>query len=201
MSNAAQKLRERKQQRARDRAATAATPAAPPSLSLEEAAARIARLERERERMTVQTKQLLEAERAKAKKAEAQAAKIEAERAKERLRASVLKSATALGAVDPEDVADLVLARHRFVASPEGKIVREDDATADLDTTLKTMLDGKPHLVRSTVASGTGAAPVARTAGPTSAPTKSFREDPNAALAAFAAGLAAPSTAKSGQQH
>lgn len=179
-------------------AAPSPNPASPSTATTDPARARLAR---ELDRLRTQSKQLLEAERRKVKAAEQRAAQIEQERAAERLRASVLKSASAAGAIDPEDVTDLVLARYRLTTGPEGKIVREDDAAADLDTTIKTLLESKPHLARSTVASGTGSAPQARTSGPTAAPTKSFRESPNEALRAFALGAAAPAPAKSGPQH
>lgn len=200
MSKLSQKIAEKRASRAADRK-PAPAPAAPAQQSPEELAAQVARFRRQLELAQQQSKQLLEAERARVKKAEQRAAQIEAERAAERLRASVLKSASAAGAVDPEDVTDLVLARYRLTTGPEGKIVREDDAAADLDTTVKALLESKPHLARSTVASGTGTAPQARTSGPTAAPTKSFRESPNEALRAFALGAAAPATAKSGPQH
>lgn len=200
MSKLAQKIAEKRANRAADRK-PAPQPAAPAQQSPEELAAQVARFRRQLELAQQQSKQLLEAERARVKKAEQRAAQIEQERAAERLRASVLKSASAAGAIDPEDVTDLVLARYRLTTGPEGKIVREDDAAADLDTTIKTLLESKPHLARSTVASGTGSAPQARTSGPTAAPTKSFRESPNEALRAFALGAAAPAPAKSGPQH
>lgn len=200
MSKLSQKIAEKRANRAADRK-PAPQPAAPAQQSPEELAAQVARFRRQLELAQQQSKQLLEAERARVKKAEQRAAQIEQERAAERLRASVLKSASAAGAIDPEDVTDLVLARYRLTTGPEGKIVREDDAAADLDTTIKTLLESKPHLARSTVASGTGSAPQARTSGPTAAPTKSFRESPNEALRAFALGAAAPAPAKSGPQH
>jgi len=181
VSKASDKLREKRREAARDRAATNPSPA-PGNLTLEEAAAKAARLERELERQRNQTKQLLESERVKAKKAEQRAAQVEADRARERLRAQVVKSAQTLGAMDPEETADLLLLRHKFAPSPDGKLVREDDATVDLDGTIKTYLEARPWAARSTVASGTGTTPTAKTTGPTAAPRKSFREDPNAAL-------------------
>lgn len=184
MSKAADKLREKRREAARDRAATNPSPA-PGNLTLEEAAAKAARLERELERQRNQTKQLLESERVKAKKAEQRAAQVEADRARERLRAQVVKSAQTLGAMDPEETADLLLLRHKFAPSPDGKLVREDDATVDLDGTIKTYLEARPWAARSTVSSGAGTPPVAKTSGPAATPQKSFRENPTAALRDF----------------
>lgn len=184
MSKASAKLREKRRQSARDREAMAPRPA-PGNLTLEEAAAQLAKLQRENERARNQTRQLLEAERAKAKRAEQRAAQVEADRAKERLRSQVVKSAQTLGAMDPDETADLILLRHKFAPSPDGKLVREDDATIDLDGTIKTYLEARPWAARSTVASGTGTTPTAKTTGPAGAPRKSFREDPNAALREF----------------
>lgn len=184
MSKAADKLREKRREAARDRAATNPSPA-PGNLTLEEAAAKAARLERELERSRNQTKQLLEAERAKSKKAELRATQVEAERSRERLRAQVVKSAEALGAMAPDQVADLMLLRHKFATSPDGKLVREDDATVDLDGTIKSYLDANQWAARSTVASGAGTPPVAKTSGPAATPQKSFRENPTAALRDF----------------
>lgn len=185
MSKVTEKLREKKAEKAREKQ-NAAPP--PSNLTLEEAAAKLARMQRELERKDLQTRQLIDAERAKAKKAEARVAQIEEDRKREVLRATVAKSASLLGAIDPDDVTDLVLARHRFTTSPEGKYVREDDATADVDATIKSILDAKPHLVRGTVASGTGAKPAQRTEAPTAKPQVSFRQDPNAALRQFVEG-------------
>lgn len=184
MSKAADKLREKRREAARDRAATNPSPA-PGNLTLEEAAAKAVRLERELERQRNQTKQLLESERVKAKKAEQRAAQVEADRARERLRAQVVKSAQTLGAMDPEETADLLLLRHKFAPSPDGKLVREDDATVDLDGTIKTYLEARPWAARSTVSSGAGTPPVAKTSGPAATPQKSFRENPTAALRDF----------------
>lgn len=183
MSRVADKLKEKRAEKARDKQAP---PPPPSNLTLEEAAAKLARMQRDLERKDIQTRQLLEAERAKAKKAEARAAQIEQDRKRELLRSTVAKAASTYGAIDPEDVTDILLARHKFTTSPEGKYVREDDATADVDTTVKSFLEAKTSYVKSTVASGTGASPQQRTEAPTAKPQTSFRADPNAALRQYA---------------
>lgn len=110
------------------------------------------------------------------------------------MRASLVSAAKAAGAVDEEDAADLVLARHRFVASEDGKVIREDDPALDGAATVKAFLESKPHLVRSTVSPGAGAHrfPQPPAAG---TPPPSFAQDPTGAMRAYVNGLAQPTGA------
>lgn len=110
------------------------------------------------------------------------------------MRQSLVSAAKAAGAVDEEDVADLVLARHRFVASDDGKVLREDDPALDGAATTKAFLDSRPHLVRSQVSPGAGANrfPTTPVAG---APAPSLANDPTGAMRAYVNAIAQPTGA------
>lgn len=88
----------------------------------------------------------------------AAAAAVAVERDRERTRAAVVKAASAANAIDPEDLADLLSSRLRYV---DGKAQHAEDAR-DVGAVVAEYLAGKPHHVRAQVAAGTGA--TARTA-------------------------------------
>lgn len=145
--------------------APAAIPTAPPIATDEDLRVLAEKLSRQLAQERQQNAAALAAERDRAQKALERAKALEEAQTRATLRSSILKAATAAGAVDPEDVADLAMARHRFALTSEGKVVREDNAALDADATIKSLLETKPHLVRSTVAPGGGTPARAAVAG------------------------------------
>lgn len=95
------------------------------------------------------------------------AAAAAAERDAERVRTTLLRAATAAGAVEPDDVADLV---QRRVVLRDGKVVAADDPEKSADAVVAEFLAGKPAYVRAQVATGSGAPPRAAAAPPPPAP-------------------------------
>lgn len=123
-------------------------------------------------------------ERSRAEKLQAQLDAMHAESKRAKIREGVKSAAKAAGALDEDDAADLILARHRLTLTDDGKVIREDDPAADVTATVKGFLENKPHLVRSTVSPGSGA-PTFTKPAPSGGPAPSFREDPTRAMRAF----------------
>ena len=123
------------------------------------------------------------AERSRAEKLQAQLDALNAEQKRSKIREGVKAAAKAAGALDEDDAADLILARHRLGLADDGKVIREDDPAADVTATVKGFLESKPHLVRSTVSPGSGASTYTK-AAPTGGAAPSFQQDPTGALRA-----------------
>lgn len=136
----------------------AAPAAAPPATS--EADERWKRKLAESDAQTAKLRAELEAEKRRA-------AAAAAERDAERVRTTLLRAATAAGAIEPEDVADLV---QRRVTLRDGKVVAADDPDKSADAVVAEFLAGKPAYVRAQVATGSGAPPRAAPAPTPPAP-------------------------------
>lgn len=136
--------------------APAAIPTAPPIATDEDLRVHAEKLARQLAQERQQNAAALAAERDRAQKAIDRAKALEDAQTKATLRSSILKAATEAGAVYPEDVADLAMVRHKFALTADGKVVREDNAAIDAAATIKSLLENKPGMVRSTVAPGGG---------------------------------------------
>jgi regulator of replication initiation timing len=78
------------------------------------------------------------------------------ERDQERVRNALLAHAQKHNAVDPEEIADLLVRRVRIDG---GKVVSADEPDKDAATVVKSYLDARPHHVRGQQSAGSGAPP------------------------------------------
>lgn len=120
----------------------------------------------------------------------AEQSRVTAER--EQVRSRVIQAAHKSGAIDPEEVADLLTGRLRLEGN---RVVSAETPEQDHEAVVKSYLAGKPHHVRAPVAQGSGAPPYPGSA-PTPPPPQQFdlstREGATGALRAGLLGSIKP---------
>lgn len=183
MSKFAQKVREKRDAERASRKAAEPTSAVAKPTDPEEYLRQLEAARRKIEETQRAAQQQFAAERSRSEKLQAQLDAMHAESKRAKIREGVKSAAKAAGALDEDDAADLILARHRLTLTDEGKVIREDDPAADVTATVKGFLESKPHLVRSTVSPGSGASTYTK-AAPTGGAAPSFQQDPTGALRA-----------------
>lgn len=144
-------------------AAPAQRPAAPSTQAAglsPEVEAYIAQLEAERD----ETRGKLETERAKSSTRDREVEKLRgkldetvAAGRRERMRAVAMQWAARHGAHDPEELADLTIAR--LSVTEKGDVMDAADPTKSGEETIKAYLEAKPHHRKSQAATGSGASP------------------------------------------
>lgn len=151
----------------RQRAKAAAAPAAAPKTNAE-ALALIEQLKRQNAELQTRSARDVAAANDRAAKAQREAEAAAEERRLARIRDGIVRAAKAAGAIDEEDVADLVMTRAKFALGDDGRVTLADKPDVDAAAHVASFLESRHHLARARTAAGSGAstAPQAPAAAP-----------------------------------